>query len=148
MNQIIAIDPGASGGIAWMDEDGFAQAAPMPKTHSDIIETIVGKSFGNVTFVIEDLPKHCGIPRPASSTFVMAYNYGLICGAILALRKPLHRVRPQVWQAGVGSTKKTQGSGWKRWLAGIAQERFPHLKVTQKTADALLILDYARRTLK
>ena len=56
MNQIIAIDPGASGGIAWMDEDGIAQAAPMPKTHSDIVETIVGKSFGNVTFVIEDVP--------------------------------------------------------------------------------------------
>lgn len=145
MKHIIAIDPGASGGIAWIDEDAIAHAAPMAKTHSDIVGTIVGKSFGDVVFVIEDVPKHCGIPRPASSTFVMAYNYGLMCGAIMALGKPLHRVRPQVWQAGIGSTKKTQGTGWKRWLAGIAQERFPHLKVTQKTADALLILDYARR---
>lgn len=145
MKRIIAIDPGASGGIAWTDGDGIVHAAPMCATHADIVGTIVGKSFGDVVFVIEDLPKHCGTALPASSIFVMAYNYGLICGAIMALGKPLHRVRPQVWQAGIGSTKKTQGTGWKRWLAGIAQERFPHLKVTQKTADALLILDYARR---
>ena len=145
MKRIIAIDPGASGGIAWIDEDGIVHAEKIPATDSDLIARIRSQSWMCSLVVIEDVPKHCGIPRPASSTFVMAYNYGLICGAIMAFGKPLVRVRPQVWQAGIGSTKKTQGTGWKRWLAGIAQERFPHLKVTQKTADALLILDYARR---
>lgn len=145
MKRIIAIDPGASGGIAWVDMEGIVQACRLEDTDSNIVEQIKNFAFGSSIFVIEDVPKHCGFPRPASSTFVMAYNYGLICGVVMARSLPLHRVRPQVWQAGIGSTKKTQGKGWKRWLAGIAQERFPHLKVTQKTADALLILDYARR---
>ena len=145
MKRIIAIDPGTSGGIAWIDEDGIVQAEKMPATDAEICNVLASRLFKGSLVVIEDVPKHCGTALPASSIFVMAYNYGLFCGAIMALGKPLVRVRPQVWQAGIGSTKKTQGNGWKRWLAGIAQERFPHLKVTQKTADALLILDYARR---
>jgi len=58
-------------------------------------------------------------------------------------------VRPQKWQKalGLGSASgcasKTE---WKNKLKAAAQRLYPHLKPTLATADALLILDFARRT--
>jgi hypothetical protein len=55
-------------------------------------------------------------------------------------------VRPQVWQKGFGlGTASTcaSKSEWKNKLKAEAQRRFPHLPVTLKTSDALLLLEYA-----
>ena len=35
---------------------------------------------------------------------------------------------------------------WKSKLKGSAQRLYPHLRVTLQTADALLILEYGRKT--
>jgi hypothetical protein len=51
-------------------------------------------------------------------------------------------VRPQAWQKAVGMAR-TKGMGqtaWKNKLKGEAQRRFPDLKITLKTSDALLVL--------
>lgn len=151
MRPIIAIDPGASGGIAsLLMHGGSAGAIAMPETHSEIVASVkyvsecCNYAQGTPIVAIEEVPKFIR-DLPSSSIFVMAQNHGLILGACLALGLEVRRVRPQEWQKGLGC-RKDYGSGWKRHLRGRAQELFPTLKVTLATADALLILDYARRT--
>jgi len=141
---IIAIDPGASGGIAVATSDGV-QTFNMPREHADIITLLREHKTADAVAWIEEVPKFCGKALPASSIFVMAQNHGVIIGAVLALGYELRRVRPQEWQAIIESSKKLHGAGWKRFLKARAQEIFPALDVTLATADALLILDHARR---
>ena len=53
---------------------------------------------------------------------------------------------PKVWQASLGLGGKASCANynaWKRKLKAKAQELYPHLDVTLKNADALLILHYA-----
>ena len=55
-------------------------------------------------------------------------------------------MRPQDWQKGFGlGTASACASKriWKNKLKAEAQRRFPHLNVTLKTADALLILEHS-----
>lgn len=144
MKTLIAIDPGASGGIAWINDDGVS-AIRMPDTHSEIVTDLRSLKTADAICYVEEVPKFCGKALPASSIFVMAQNHGVILGAVLALGYELRRVRPQEWQAGLGSSKRQHGAGWKRFLKGRAQELYPMLQVTLATADALLMLDYARR---
>ena len=144
MKTTIAIDPGASGGIAVATSDGV-QTFNMPREHADIITLLREHKTADAVAWIEEVPKFCGKKLPASSIFVMAQNHGVIVGACLALGYELRRVRPQDWQARIGSSKKAHGTGWKRFLKARAQEIYPALDVTLATADALLILDHARR---
>lgn len=146
---IIAIDPGVSGGIAWRHDGGLVAAEPMPDTESDVKEllcTINGVGDCGVIAYVEDVPKHCGPKLPASTVAVMFRNYGFILGVLATLGIRTILVRPHDWQkyfrlgTKSGSASKTE---WKNKLKAEAQRRFPHIKVTLATADALLIFDYA-----
>jgi hypothetical protein len=141
----IAIDPGASGGIAVRDHDGTVTTYKMPKEHSEIVHILRGHTGPNTTVIIEEVPKFCGRALPASSIFVMAQNHGVLIGAVLALGFTLRRVPPKEWQKSLGTSKKAHGDAWKRFLKARAQELFPEQDVTLATADALLMLDWARR---
>ena len=148
----IGIDPGVSGGIAW-DSGQLAAGIPMPETDSDICEVLTQLAIEgagrNVTLVIEDVPKYVGTNVPGSSIFPLAFNCGLVRGVALALKIPIILVKPHDWQKHFRlGTKKDAGSTtvWKNKLKGEAQRRFPHLKVTLKTADSLLILAFARES--
>ena len=66
---------------------------------------------------------------------------------IVVYSKELLKIRPHEWQkhfniGGRSDYECTQG--WKRRLKEHAQLLFPYLKVTLKTADALLLLAYAK----
>lgn len=103
---LLAIDPGASGGIAWMD-DHICNAVTMPATHKDIIDVIIAatrlrKTREGGTAFLEDLVKHMGPGIPASTMAVYASNWGIIKGALLALGWRTQVVRPQEWQKGLG----------------------------------------------
>jgi len=78
-----------------------------------------------------------------SSTFKLGANYGYWRGVLQGLRIPFREVTPQKWQRAVLVPGKLQGPERKRALKQVAQERFPQLKVTLKTADALLMLNEA-----
>jgi hypothetical protein len=78
--------------------------------------------------------------------FRFGENFGFIKGAVQALGIRLVVVRPQVWQKGFGLGKASacaSKSEWKNKLKAEAQRRFPQLNVTLKTADALLLLEWA-----
>ena len=73
-------------------------------------------------------------------------NAGVLKGTIQTMGMRLELVRPQVWQKAfsLGTASACASKTiWKNKLKAEAQRRFPHLEVTLKTADALLILEYA-----
>lgn len=69
-------------------------------------------------------------------------------GACAALCVPVELVTPQRWQKGmsVGVRAGLERADWKRKLKAQAERLFPGQRVTLATADALLILEWARRT--
>lgn len=139
---IAAVDPGASGGIALLVE-GIASASGLPPCPKHLAAVFAGVDL----VVIEDVPCYTGKNIPSNTTFKL----GKSCGAVEAIARVfcerVEMVRPQAWQKGV-EMKREKGEkqdAWKRRLRARAQELFPDLKVTLKTADALLMLDVGRR---
>lgn len=144
---MLAIDPGASGGMAWMLNDETA-SIPMPQTEGDVLDALRAvRASGISNIIIEDQNGFCGNAAPGSAMFNFGRGFGFILGASQALGFSIELVRPQKWQKALslGSKKDEGGSGpWKRKLKEVAQRLFPSQDVTLKTADALLILHYSQ----
>ena len=151
MKTIIGIDPGASGGIAWIDPDGRACVEKMPETLQDLWELIesiktsgsnearLWKACGSITAYLEEVHSMPG--QGVASSFKFGRGFGNLEMALTAAGIPFERVRPQKWQAALGCLTKGDKNVSKR----KAQELFPDQKVTHATADALLIAEFGRR---
>ena len=150
MTPYLAIDPGALGGFAWqLSDSDLAQAKSMMKDNRE--NAVFVRSFNLASkipkVIIEDVPKFAGTNRPGSKMFPLGFNCGLIEGASLACLMTVIKIRPHEWQKhfNIGGRSDCEGpQDWKRRLKEHAQMLFPHLKVTLKTADALLLLAYAK----
>ncbi len=147
MKTLIAIDPGVSGGIAVRSCDGDIYLRPMPDGVTGMRDLLADCMQGNDREVwIEEIPKFTGRLIPSSKIAVMFENFGQAQGLAIGLGYVLNRVRPVDWQEplGLGGKKSCKNDAeWKRKLRNKAAELYPHLDVTLKTADALLILRYA-----
>lgn len=147
----IGIDPGVSGGIAILDDEGSViECVNMPDTPMEIFQFLMGYKDDSVC-VLEDVGQ--GMPgQSSSSTARFARHNGHLEMALLALGIMTIKARPQKWEKtySLGTSKKHEKSEWKRMLKAKAQALFPQLgkKVTLKTCDALLIAEYCRRTNK
>ena len=154
---IIGIDCGKSGGVAvsGLRIDNVYQpcaAWPMPTTTADLfyelalLKVQAETEQKSVVVYVEQVPKYVGKNIPSSTSFVLGQNYGEVLGILTALKMETRLVAPQKWQKGVGvvRTKGSTPTEWKNKLKAEAQRRFPNIKprVTLKTADALLIMDY------
>lgn len=138
MKTLIAIDPGAGGGIA-AEYAHVAIAVPMPDTPHGIAEVLsdIANHGDGVECLVEDV--HAMPGQGVTSMFSFGRNLGTILGVLAALKIPYRMETPQRWQKKVGglpSDKKER----KERLKAIAQARYPHLRVTLKTADALAML--------
>jgi hypothetical protein len=155
MTSYITIDPGVNGGIAW-DTAQLASCMGMPGSDTETAEEIqrlaemddvLLRIRPGIKCIIEDVPKFVGRALPGSTIFPLAFNCGLVRGIAVSLRMPVILVRPQDWQKHfrLGTKGDTSGTTeWKNRLKAEAQRRYPHLKVSLKTADALLLLAYAQ----
>lgn len=154
MTSVLAIDPGASGGVA-MAAFGKVTCHAMPETEGDRLELIRDfKAAADIEqseceCVLEQVGGFVGRGQPGSAMFKFGENFGFIKGVVQALGIRLVLVRPQTWQKSFGlGTASRCGSKtvWKNKLKAEAQRRFPALGVTLKTADALLILEWRMGT--
>jgi hypothetical protein len=135
------------GGLALVEEEGIEiYAYNMPQTEKDIADLI--KDLGQHS-------RHCWIenvhafPKQAVPNFKLGRNFGTCLGALAALNISHELVRPRDWQKIVGVTPKKRTESktkFKNQIKGIAQRLFPTVKVTLKTADAILIAEACRRT--
>lgn len=138
--QILAIDPGCNGGIAWTD--GIeTQCKKMPDTVGDLVDTLRSLSAsGYQTCYLEQVVAF--IPKASQGNmFKFGQSFGQIQGALSALNFRVIEVRPQRWQKELSlGDKSSHGKKWKAHLKNTAQKLYPHCDVTLKTSDALLLL--------
>lgn len=142
----IAIDPGASGGIAYEAEPSIVEAVAMPDTVVDLADVLRAlKLKGATTAFLEEIPKFAG---PNGSAMIkLGIRYGEVRGVLAAFCFRVVELPPKAWQKTLGlGTKQAHGTRWKAHLKERAQALYPHLTVTLKTADALLILEAGKRT--
>jgi hypothetical protein len=147
---IVAADPGSNGGITSIQTNGVT-ADRMPDTRTDVVDLLrdLGKESDGKTLYVERLVKFTGTNMPGSAMAVYAQNHGILVGAAIALGYRLVEVPPKEWQKklGLGSKGTLSTTQWKNKLKERAQDLYPAIKVTLATADALLILEAARRGL-
>jgi hypothetical protein len=148
----IGIDPGAAGGLAvLLPEPPYAIAVPMPVTGRDVSDWLRDHATG-ATAMIEKVGGYIGVGGknvgPGPAMFKFGFSAGFAQGCLTALGIPHEEVAPKRWQQvlGVPARKPAESKAqWKARLRGEAQRRFPDVKVTLATADALLIALYCRR---
>jgi crossover junction endodeoxyribonuclease RuvC len=136
----LGIDPGASGGIAILDEGGgIVVCEPMPATERDIAD-MVGEFAPRIHMaVIEAVHSMPG--QGVSSSFKFGMSYGGLRMVLVSLRVPFEAVAPQAWQRSLHCLSQ----GDKNKTKARAQELFPGQRVTHAVADALLLGEFCRR---
>ena len=149
---LIGIDPGKSGGIAWIRKAlttvGMVGCQKMPPTAADIADALQEFDLTLARVAVEQIG--VGIPgrRGSQGMAKLNRNYGTILGVLAGLRIPHETVTAGKWQKAFGLTRtsktETQTAKKNRHKAK-AQQLFPKLKITHATADALLIAEWLRR---
>lgn len=136
---IISFDPGKGGGAAVMHPGGSVELFSFRTEHEyiDILDPLIPGSYD---VVVEDVPAFVSSATSNASSFKLGYSFGFIVGMSRALRFATHLLRPKDWQKGlVGLRPKMGYTERKRALKDNAVRLYPDLKITNATADALLI---------
>jgi hypothetical protein len=147
---IICIDPGKNGGVAIYDAAlNKVVAHKIPPTDRELVTLIEGSMGDETEAYLEDLVKFTGSPMPSSAMAAYASSWGFIRGLLVALKIKVTMPTPQKWQKalGLGTSKGISKTEWKNKLKNRAEQLHPHIQVTLATADALLILEAARKGL-
>lgn len=143
----IGIDPGAKGGVAYINGHGAAAFPFSPKGIIDILMLLELEEEEKICCLEE---VHAMPKQGVSSTFKFGENYGYIRGVIEAFGIPYQTVTPQRWKKefGLNSDKKNSIEICKRLFPKV------NLKATERSrvdsdgmAEALLMAEYARRKL-
>lgn len=147
---IVAVDPGVNGGIAvFTPSEDTTELHKMPDTDWDVVNLIkdIHLAKGRVVLYLEEPPLFAGKSIPGSAIGKLMWNTGILYGAAIGMGWEVHRVKPAIWMKAhpVGTKGDRTGTQWKNVLKARASELFPDEDVTLWNADALLILDAARR---
>lgn len=157
ITSVIAIDCGANGGIAAY-KDGQTYAVKMPKTIEDFRQYLeYWQSISTPVIFIERLSVR---PDDVSAEGEgvnmgklfriqkMIANFEQIKAAIAFAGIPYILVHPVKWQNGLNLRIKGEGRKEKKnRFKEVAQRLYPNIKTTLWNADALLILQFARKVL-
>lgn len=147
---IIAIDPGAGGGIAYFNK-GRTTAGEMPGNLIDLYSHLqrIQKENENCIVFIEKVQAFKSDNDEGGKNFginKMLYNFAQIMALIEILRLDYIHIYPISWQSGLGlkvkndqRTKTERKNSYKQYAANC----FPEAKVTLSTADALCLLQFA-----
>ena len=146
---LIAIDPGASGGLAVSRDGGDPVVMKMPDTPKDIYDLLSG--LCHAAGIIPDrLPcraivEKVGMHRQgnnASASCKFARHCGHIEMALIALGIPFEEVTPQKWMKSLGVMPKEKQAR-KNHIKDLMQRKHGNaIKVTLWSSDALGILHY------
>lgn len=146
MSTILAIDPGASGGIA-LSDGTTTETWAMPDgmtAQVDLLRELVAKAPGALAWM-----ERVGLWMPGdhpNSACKFARHCGQLEAALYALGVPVRQVLPRTWMPAVCGTLPKDKPARKRAIKEEMARRYPLLSVTLSTADALGILEYALKT--
>ncbi|MCK4792363.1 MAG: hypothetical protein KAV87_52015 [Desulfobacteraceae bacterium] len=145
----IGIDPGMSGAIASINEDGGSLLVEDCPQNNDSVEMyrILKRLYSDDAMVAIEKPVAFKMGRTSALNY--GTNFGIWLGIISAMRIAFETVSPQKWQKGL--FKKTDGAGKERSLK-VARRLWPNADLRYKKhhgrSDALLIADWLRRQRK
>ena len=159
---IIGLDPGSKGGLAILAGDGqFVYAMGLEKlTESEVVSVLTEHLTAwkmTPAFTVRALLEKVGAtPKSGSSaSFKFGTSYGFLRGVLHGLEIPFEDVQPKAWRKGVGLLSVKGGfedagrhdsyKARKQASRAKAQQLFPHVKVTNAIADALLIAEHGVR---
>lgn len=142
---LIAIDPGLSGGIAWVTEEEIG-CVKMPGTIKDLYDFLSVFTVKESLVMMEKVGKH-RLGNSAQSSATFAKHVGHLEMALVACELPTHEVTATGWMKEIvpgrpKGVESHQVRARKNYIKDQMQRRHPHLKVTLATADALGILGY------
>lgn len=144
---IVAVDPGASGGIAVANYGAVMAEAFSEATMPELVRRLAngaGCDTYAITCYIERVGGYIGKEQPGSHMFTFGEAYGFARGIMVAHGIPVVLVEPKAWLRAVApGTLGMPYEQRKKALAALAASWHPELGVTRKTADALGILRYA-----
>ncbi len=145
---IIGIDPGLAGGICILGCEHLNGHYARPfKTITDIkwlLDTLKEENkLNEIKAYVEEPPVFFkGAGGGLASQAKLHRNFGEYLGILMGLEISFETVRPQVWQKGLPGLTKLSGKDRKNALKNLAVQRFPYLKPTLSTCDAILIAEY------
>lgn len=159
--KFIGVDPGSSGGIVALTDwiDGYEKptvdycALDFDKvTEADIASFVDNQGKLYAKCVIEKVGPNRNrskgeVAQGASSMFTFGRSYGFLRGLLIAYSVTFVEISPQRWQKamGIGHVKDETTTEKKNRHKALAQQLFPHEKLTHWKADALLLATYCRR---
>lgn len=147
---IIGIDPGQSGGIAYISPTGSSGALPMPISAKDIDGHEIAARLKELFPAVVILEKVHAMPKQGvSSTFKFGMGFGLVIGICEALGIPYRLVTPQKWKgvvlSGTAKDKDAAIAFVRRAYPSIdltpGRKRVPH----DGMADAVCLAEYGRQ---
>lgn len=149
---ILGIDPGQSGAIAWLNE-GTVRTINCDASYRDlcdfIVEAVMHANGGvNIHAYLERVS--AGPGAGVSGMFRFGQSFGALQMLLTAYQIPFDLVGPHTWQQAMGCARpkgehKESQTAHKNRTKARAQQLFPELKITHAIADALLIAEYGRR---
>ena len=143
----IGIDPGKSGGIAYIDsEQGFVFTEPY--SDSSLIDLLKEASYGNAVCCLEKVGAMPG--QGVVSMFSFGQSVGYIKGVLEAFRIPYQEISPKKWKSefGLNSDKAASAEVCRRLFPNVCLLASPRCKKPHDgMAEALLMAEYARRKL-
>lgn len=125
---ILGIDPGVSGALVWLGEDGLGYVEPMPATPK------VGLDLAMIRDLLEkDRPDYAILERAQSmpgqgvaSMFRYGEGYGALQGILIALRIPFETVHPATWHKDLCGAHASEGKpAAKARALQVVQRRLP-----------------------
>ena len=153
----VGIDPGASGGYAALYPDGVIGFHSFADSEAQRWDQMRMLALQDRPFaVIEEI--HGSFQGSSKGSVAKLYgSYTALRMAMVGLGIPFVAVGAGVWHRALGIPPRVRASKkhpertpestteWKNRLKAEAAKRFPRLKVTLATADALLIACYCKQ---
>jgi hypothetical protein len=142
MKTILAIDPGASGGFAWVDNEGLVRAESIPAGMTAMVDRLreLAVELPGIAAVLEKVGHWMPGDHPNAAT-KFARHCGQVEAGLYSLGIPFEEVAPGVWMKSLGGLPKAKADR-KRMIRELMARRYPHLRVTLDTADALGLLTW------
>jgi crossover junction endodeoxyribonuclease RuvC len=155
MKYFFGIDPGASGAVAILTEEGhFVKVFDMP-----VIKVKVGKAikrrvsadqlahevslYPNAVAMLEQVSAMPG--QGVSSMFAFGESYGIVKGVFAAFKIPAHLVTPGKWKGAMELSANKNGSRVKAMMMWPEHaDLFKRVKDDGR-AEACLIAEFGRR---
>ena len=144
MKTYIGIDPGKSGALALLTEDGQCTVAPFQESaYTAILKAASGPSSVCCLEKVGAMPG-----QGVVSMFNFGHNLGYIEGLLQAFDIPYQLVPPQTWK------KEFCVTSDKNTSIEVCRKLFPHVcllptsrsrKPSDGMAEAMLLAEYARR---